>query len=379
MAADRAGREVVLPAGAGEVAADDALDRQHLEPAALGRAAVVAQREQVVRDELARRANQNAERPVSTRPLSGISVGQDDVERRDPVARDEQQPVVVERVELADLAAPTCVRLQTWTGSSFGTRACRRSKTRVDVRDGRVEVEDVVERGGVEPRRDLGVGARRASRKSRSSSHACIALRCTSRYASARSSPASTSASRSRCEKKSPCDASRFRAHALRVDDEAVDDPGEAVEHVVEREERVGDDDPLGGRVRDVALVPERHVLEADRGRGADDAREAADPLGDLRVALVRHRRRALHARRERLLDLAHLGAREVPDLGREAVERGRADRERGEQLGVAVARDHLRRDRIGLEPEPLAGDPLDLGVDRRVRPDRAGELADAA
>ena len=42
------------------------------------------------------------------------------------------------------------------------------------------------------------------------------------------------------------------------------------------------------------------------------------------------------------------------------------------EQLGVPVARDHLRRDRIGLEAEPLARDPLDLGVDRRVRPDGA-------
>ena len=57
----------------------------------------------------------------------------------------------------------------------------------------------------------------------------------------------------------------------------------------------------------------------------AHDAREARDPLGDLRVALVRHRRRALHARRERLLDLAHLGAGEVADLGREPVERRRA------------------------------------------------------
>ena len=37
-----------------------------------------------------------------------------------------------------------------------------------------------------------------------------------------------------------------------------------------------------------------------------------------------------------------------------------------------------LRRGRRGLEPEPLAGDPLDLRVDRRVGADRARELADA-
>ena len=53
-------------------------------------------------------------------------------------------------------------------------------------------------------------------------------------------------------------------------------------------------------------------------------------------------------------------------------------ERERGEQLGVPVARDDLRRDGLRLEAEPLAGDPLDLGVGHRVRADRARELADA-
>ena len=54
------------------------------------------------------------------------------------------------------------------------------------------------------------------------------------------------------------------------------------------------------------------------------------------------------------------------------------SDRERGEQLGVAVALDDLRRARRGLEAEPLARDALELGVGRGVRPDRARELADA-
>ena len=110
----------------------------------------------------------------------------------------------------------------------------------------------------------------------------------------------------------------------------------------------------------------------------ADDAREPADALGDDRVPLVRHRRRALLPPAERLLDLAHLGAREVPDLERELVERGREHGERGEQLRVAVALEDLRRRRRRLEPEPLAGDPLDLGVDRGVLADGARELADA-
>ena len=167
-------------------------------------------------------------------------------------------------------------------------------------------------------------------------------------------------------------------AHPLLADDEPLDEPREPVEHVVDGEERVGQDDALGRRVRDVALVPEGDVLEPDERVRPHDAREPADALGGDRVALVRHRRRALLAAPERLLDLAHLGAGEMPDLGREAVERRGEERERGEQLRVAVALEDLRRARRGLEAEPLARDPLDLRLGRGVGADGAGELADA-
>ena len=124
--------------------------------------------------------------------------------------------------------------------------------------------------------------------------------------------------------------------------------------------------------------MPEGDVLEPDERVAAHEPSEAADPLGDDRVALVRHRRRALLPGRERLLDLAHLGSREVTDLEREAIERRREDRERGEELGVPVALEDLRRRRCRLEPERLARDPLDLRRRRRVRADGARELADA-
>ena len=75
-----------------------------------------------------------------------------------------------------------------------------------------------------------------------------------------------------------------------------------------------------------------------------DDAREPADPLGDDGIPLVRHRRRALLAAAERLLHLADLGAREVPDLEGEGVERRRDDGERREELRMAVALEDLRR-----------------------------------
>src|SRR5581483_5961734 len=43
----------------------------------------------------------------------------------------------------------------------------------------------------------------------------------------------------------------------------------------------------------------------------------------------------------------------------------------------MAVAADHLRRDRVWLQAEPLAGDPLDLGVDRGVGANGSGQLSD--
>jgi hypothetical protein len=121
--------------------------------------------------------------------------------------------------------------------------------------------------------------------------------------------------------------------------------------------------------MRDVPLVPECDVLEADQRVGADEPREPADALGDDGVPLVRHRRRSLLAPTERFFHLAHLGPGKVSDLEREPVERRREDGEGGEELGMPVALEDLRRARGGLEPESLARDSLHLGRRRRVRP----------
>src|ERR687897_1135901 len=85
--------------------------------------------------------------------------------------------------------------------------------------------------------------------------------------------------------------------------------------------------------------MPQRDVLEPGLRVGAQQPRDARDALRDDRVPLMRHRRRALlGARPERLLDLAYLGALEVPDLGGEALEPGTGERHRGQELRVAVA-----------------------------------------
>ena len=97
--------DVVLPAGPRQIAADDDLDREHLEAPALERPAVVAKREQMVRDELLRprepERGETGEHAALVRDLGR----QDHVEGRDPVGGDEQQALVVEGVELSYLPA----------------------------------------------------------------------------------------------------------------------------------------------------------------------------------------------------------------------------------------------------------------------------------
>ena len=67
--------------------------------------------------------------------------------------------------------------------------------------------------------------------------------------------------------------------HPLAADDEALDEPGHLHEQVVEQDRRVGQDHPLGRGVADVALVPQRLVLERRLGVAAEQAGEAGDPL----------------------------------------------------------------------------------------------------
>src|SRR3954462_2422402 len=141
---------------------------------------------------------------------------------------------------------------------------------------------------------------------------------------------------------------------ALGVDAQALDQAGKAVEHEVEGDGGVGANHPLDARVADVALVPEGHVLERAHGVAAEQAGESGQVLAQDRVALVRHRARALLAFPERLLRLAHLRALQVTDLGGELLERRAGERQRREVFGVPVAVDDLRGDRLRGGAKPL-------------------------
>ena len=119
-------------------------------------------------------------------------------------------------------------------------------------------------------------------------------------------------------------------AHPIGVDLEAVEDVGRGARRVGGDAQRPLEDEPLRRAVADVALVPQRHVLEADERIGSQQPRHAGHPLGEDRIALVRHGARPLLAGAERLECLAHLGALKVTDLDRDALERAAEDGQRG-------------------------------------------------
>ena len=152
--------------------------------------------------------------------------------------------------------------------------------------------------------------------------------------------------------------------------------PVEAVQAVVHEQGRVRKDHPLDRRMRDVPLVPQRHVLESRLQVGPHDPRQAADRLGGDRVALVRHRRRALLSRLEPLEHLADFGALEMAQLNGDHLARRGCRCTGPQQLGVAVPGDHLGR-RHRAQTEGVTDVTLDRRVDVRVGPDRARQLAD--
>src|SRR5437763_13723230 len=105
--------------------------------------------------------------------------------------------------------------------------------------------------------------------------------------------------------------------HVQWVNDELVDDSGEASEREIEVHRRVGSDAALDGRMRDVALVPQCHILQGWNDRRADETRKPGEILGKHWIALVGHRGGAFLAFRAELLRFQNFGPLKVPDSGR--------------------------------------------------------------
>ena len=125
--------------------------------------------------------------------LVGDRVVEHDVEHREPIRRDHEVPVVAHVVELADLPR-VAVRQADAHAVTAHRVVVERGEDAVDVGQSGGEVEALVELRGRQPRSHVGIlrPARRGT--GFAASHVSMALRCTTRYASSRDMPPSTSA-----------------------------------------------------------------------------------------------------------------------------------------------------------------------------------------
>src|SRR5262245_20758405 len=318
------------------------------------------------------RANQNADRPVSTRPLSGISVDS-------TTSKVEIRSLATSRSRSSSSAyssltfpLPTCAA-SGMDGLLLPDERAQSLEDSVDVACVSSEVEDGIE---IDAAGKLPIGPHELAEVLFLVPGAeCVTL--DEPVCLVPGQPRLDQREQQTLAEEEAVARVEIASHPFRPDDQAFDEPGETVEHVVECEERIRNDDALRRRVGDVSLVPERQFLDPNGRRRADDPREPGDAFGVDRVPLVWHRRRAFLVPAERLLDFGDLGPREVADLERELLERRRDERQGGELLGVAVALKDLGGDGRRLEPKPLAGDPLDLGVGRGVRADGPRKLSD--
>jgi hypothetical protein len=128
--------------------------------------------------------------------------------------------------------------------------------------------------------------------------------------------------------------------------------------------------------VRDVALVPERDVLQRRGDHAANQTGEAGQVLAQHRVALVRHRRGALLAGEKILLGFqTSVRCRWRISVARRSIEEAMTPSV-AEEHGVPIARDDLGGDRLGLQPELFGDIFLDLRVDIGEGADGAGDGA---
>src|SRR5688500_14068384 len=117
--------------------------------------------------------------------------------------------------------------------------------------------------------------------------------------------------------------------------------------------------------------MPQRNVLERRMRVAAQQAREPGDLLAPYRVSFVGHRGGAFLTFPERLLHLSDFGLLEAAHFERELLQRRARDRDRREQLRMAVALNDLRGDRRRLEPELAADVRLDGRIEVREGADR--------
>ncbi len=319
--------------------------------------------------------NQNRDRPVRTRPLSGIGVGRTTSKALNPIRGDEEEAILADPIQVADLPGAQKVRVSRQHSRpplSQNPRAGRWRRPRPQPGIESVEAGDdhrhvaqeagVVE-AGIEARERQAPGDRRVRRQDRVQLETIVRrpqgvalddrVSLLAREAAVLDQGDQHPAAG--VEAEATLD---VLAHPVGADDEAVHEDGHPGEHVVQQDRRVGENDALRRRVADVALVPERLVLERRAGVAAEQAGQPRDSLGDDRVPLVRHRGASLLPAAERLHELADLGVLKVADLGGEPLERAAGDRDRRDQRRVPIALDDLGAHRVDRQPEARRGPP---------------------
>ena len=215
-------------------------------------------------------ANQKRDRPVRTRPLSGIGVGRTTSKAREPVAdatsSRRSRPSVEQVAHLArpdEGAAARCAQraaspVRPWdsqaieAGDDLGGTLRRKSASSKQAASARAD------------RRAATSGSAASSSRSwRRSSAARSESRWTMAYASSRDSPpCSTSASRTRLLAVQAQPALDVLAHPLRPDDQPLDQAARLAPACSRAGSWRRAAAPARAEVADVALVPERLVLQ---------------------------------------------------------------------------------------------------------------------
>ena len=188
------------------------------------------------------RENQNAESPVRTRPLSGISVGRttSKVEMRSLATSRSLSGSSSKSSRTFPLA--TCIAVSSGMDGLLllvGGELLQSLEQHVDVTKGEVEIEGIRESPGVEPARDLGVRLDEATEvhllvpgPERVSLDDSIRLVSSQAGLDEREQNA--------LGEDQSVGGLEIASHANGVDDEAVDEPRKPVEHVVECENASG-------------------------------------------------------------------------------------------------------------------------------------------
>src|SRR3989475_7756525 len=130
--------------------------------------------------------------------------------------------------------------------------------------------------------------------------------------------------------------------------------------------------------MRNIALVPERNVLESGLRVRAHHAGKSTDLLASNWIPLVRHCRRAFLIFAEEFFRFAHFGALEMANFRGDFVERAGYHGKSSEISRMAIALNNLRRNCGSFQSQARADFFFQLRAKVGQCADRPGELSDA-